>query len=57
MAVVDERLRVRGVKKLRVIDASVLPIPLSGNIGAPILMAAEKGSQMIIEDHQQTYDY
>ena len=50
-AVVDDRLRVLGVKKLRVIDASIFPTITSGNINAPVMMVAEKGAQMIQEDH------
>ena len=49
-AVVDERLRVHGVKNLRVVDASIFPGITSGNINAPVMMVAEKASTMIIED-------
>lgn len=50
MAVVDERLRVRGVDRLRVIDASVMPRITSGNTNSPTLMIAEKGAAMLLQD-------
>ncbi len=50
MAVVDERLRVRGIECLRVIDASVMPTITSGNTNTPTIMIAAKGSGMVIED-------
>lgn len=48
MAVVDDQLRVHGVGKLRVIDASIMPTIVSGNTHAPVVMIAEKGAEMII---------
>ena len=49
-AVVDGRLRVRGVDRLRVIDASVMPTITSGNTNSPTLMIAERGAEMILQD-------
>ena len=46
LAVVDERLRVMGLKGLRVVDASVMPTITSGNTNTPTIMIAEQGSNL-----------
>lgn len=50
MAVVDDRLRLHGIDRLRVVDASVMPTITSGNTNTPTAMIAAKGATMIVED-------
>ncbi len=50
--VVDSRLKVYGIERLRVADASVFPTITSGNTNAPSMMVGEKASDLILHDHQ-----
>ncbi|NQZ33524.1 MAG: GMC family oxidoreductase N-terminal domain-containing protein [Oceanospirillaceae bacterium] len=49
-AVVDHQLKVYGVNKLRIIDASIFPNITSGNTNAPVMMVAEKGADLILTE-------
>jgi choline dehydrogenase len=51
MAVLDARLRVRGVAALRVVDAGAMPTITSGNTNSPTLMMAEKAADWILHEH------
>ena len=48
MAVVDEKLKIHGLKNIRVADASVMPEITSGNLNAPTLMIGERASDFIL---------
>lgn len=51
-AVVDERLRVHGVDVLRVVDASVIPAPISGNTNGPVMALAWRAADLILEERR-----
>ncbi len=53
LAVLDERLRVRGIDGLRVVDASAMPRITSGNTNSPTIMIGEKGAAFVQEDGQK----
>jgi choline dehydrogenase len=47
-AVVDDKLRIRGLQNIRVIDASIMPSMPSANLNAAVMMIAEKGADMVL---------
>ena len=53
MAVVDDRLRVRGLSGLRVADASIMPVITSGNTNAPSIMVGEKCADLILSERNR----
>jgi choline dehydrogenase len=56
-AVVDERLRVHGIEGLRVIDGSIMPTVVSGNTNAAVVLIAEKGADIILQDAAARADH
>jgi len=54
-AVVDSQLRIRGLKNIRVIDCSIMPVCTAGNINSPTVMIAEKGSDLIKNSHPDIF--
>jgi choline dehydrogenase len=55
MAVLDARLRVRGIERLRVVDAGAMPTITSGNTNSPVLMLAEKAAAWILQEHTRRH--
>ncbi len=48
--VTDPRPRVRGISGVRVVDASIMPTVVSGNINAAVIAVAEKGADLVLEE-------
>jgi choline dehydrogenase len=53
MAVVDSALRVHGIDRLRVVDASIMPHLVGGNTNAPTIMIGERGADLILAGNRQ----
>ena len=51
MAVVDNRLKVKGIDNLRIVDASILPFETSGNPQSPVFMIGERASEFILREY------
>jgi choline dehydrogenase len=49
-SVTDARCRVHGIDRLRVVDCSIMPTPISGNTNGPAMALAERASELILED-------
>ena len=52
-SVVDQRLRVHGIERLRIVDASIFPTIPTGNTNAPAIMVGEKAGDIILEDFKR----